>query len=172
MTQTADNATDTRTLAQRIGDKLARSMPDDAEQVARKSWIERRAQSILLGVITSIVSGLFIAVVVAFASVPGDIRELRRSNDTITFQIAGMLRADEANRMIADVRERGTQRDARLDKHDAALARLQRRVERVEYVIDIAPPLAPYVVRRNRAEAAAAAQAKPADASPTQDGNE
>lgn len=142
-----------RGVGQRIGDALARSMPTDADAITRKSWIERRLQTIMIGALASAMGGLIVTVVIVFAAVPSDIRELKNSVRDQSITLSGAYRADDARRELADLRARGTGRDEKDASHDAALDTLSHRLDRVEYVIEVAPATAPYT--RTRAAAAA-----------------
>lgn len=131
-------------IVERLGEHVEKTMPDNPILAARRVLGERRLQTLLTSILSGLAVSILMSIIYVFASVPGTMREIKGSIDDVKVQVAGMYRADAAKRdfdALAKRVDRGDDRDA---NHDAAISALSRRVDRVEYVIEVAPATATY----------------------------
>lgn len=140
-----------RGVGRRIGDALARSMPSDPDDITRKSWIERRLQTWLLSITSSLLATLIAAIIFVFARVPGRLDQIDANVEDMRIQNAGNARSDEMRAKFEALDRRIDLRDARDAAHDSAIDSLSHRIDRVEYVIEVAPATARYARTRSAA---------------------
>lgn len=106
---------------------VARFMPDDATELARRNWLNRQITSVLLYLCTAGV----IWIVTTLASV----RSIAERLDVIAIALDGTYRADVARRDIEGITRRLDLSDAADRRHETSIDAVARRVDRVEYII-------------------------------------
>lgn len=107
-------------------------MPDDADALARQAWLERRFQSAIISILTAGV----IWVVSTLVSVSSTLNVVRHSMEEMAIRLDGTTRADVAQHEFAEINRRLDTHDATDLRRDAATNAVERRVDRIEYVIE------------------------------------
>ncbi len=124
---------------------LDRFVPTDERQRARGSWLERKFQSAMLSImVAAIIWG--VGRLASIDVLSHDVQELK-------VVVASFYSADLARRDREETDRHLASADARTDAISSRLAGVERRVDRVEYVLRVAPSTAKYL---RRAETSAA----------------
>lgn len=126
----ADDENDSKrpqSVLQKIGAGVERSIGAlETGEVQQRVLGERRLQTWLLSLLTMIIAPVCGTVILTFASMPSDMRELKSSVDELKIQNAGAYRADSARRDIAQIIQRIDAGDAKDATHDARLNSLEK----------------------------------------------
>ena len=120
-------------------------IPEPGDKRERGRWVERKLQSFLLTL-------MLLAVLWA----AGKIALIDSINDkiaTMQVQLDGTYRADVATRDMQDLRRRIDLGDVRDREYDQRLDTAERRIDRIEYVLDTAPVTKPLLRRAQKAAA-------------------
>ena len=120
-------------IMRRISNWLVRVfMPDDADALARQAWLERRLQSALITLLT----GGIAWVVGTLWSVSGTVSQMGQRFEDLAIRVDGTYRSDVARRDRDEILRRLDLSDAADRRHEASINAVERRVDRVEYVIE------------------------------------
>lgn len=123
-----------RRLCTRAVDAL---VPSDDDARERGRWIERKLQSLMLTLATcAILWGVH-----QLASID----RIANKVDELSIQLDGTYRADMARRDMQYLAQRIDAGDARDAEYDKRLDTVERRIDRVEYVLDTAPATLRYM---------------------------
>lgn len=128
-------------ITQRIGGYIDSKIGADSSPATKQAMGERRLQTWLL---SFVVAPLCVYVVVLFAGIPSQLSRVADKLDAVSVRIEGTLTTRDAAAQFAQLTRRIDAGDMKDETHDAKLESLTRRVDRAEYVIEVAPATAAY----------------------------